>query len=57
MSTSNVMDFERLHEDIEAGVAKVPGRLTRQGRGYRRWLKEERKRAQQEELGLSLIHI
>lgn len=51
MSTNNVMDFERLHEDIEAGVAQVPGRLTRQGRGYRRWLKEERKRAQQEELG------
>ena len=31
MSTNNVMDFERLHEDIEAGVAQVPGRLTRQG--------------------------
>lgn len=36
MSTNNVMDFERLHEDIEAGVAQVPGRLTRQGRGDRK---------------------
>lgn len=47
---STVADFERLHDDIEAGVVARPSRLSKEGRGYRRWLKEERKRARLEEL-------
>ena len=47
---TTVTDFERLHNDIEAGVVERPSRLSKEGRGYSRWLKEERKRARLEEL-------
>lgn len=50
MSTEKVMDFERLQEDIDAGVTASPAWWTRDGRAWRRWLKEERRRARQDEL-------
>lgn len=50
MSTDTVMDFERLHNDIEAGLTTAPSRWTREGRAYRRWMKEERERAKLDEL-------
>lgn len=45
----NGMDFERLHVDIEAGVEEKPSRWSRQGRGYRRWLKSYEQRSNKEE--------
>jgi len=50
MSTETIRDFERLSKDIEAGVTDFPSRWTSEGRAYRRWLKEERKRQRQDEI-------
>ncbi|AHI22060.1 P-loop NTPase family protein [Corynebacterium vitaeruminis] len=46
--SQDMMDFERLHADIEAGIEEIPSRLSADGRAYRRWLKEL-KRAERDE--------
>ncbi|WP_115686497.1 ATP/GTP-binding protein [Corynebacterium senegalense] len=49
MSAQNATDFDRLHADIEAGVTTRPSWWSREGRQYRRWVKEERKRAREDD--------
>lgn len=48
MSVST-FDPERLHADIEAGLEEMPPLLSRTGRAYRKWLRDEQKRFKQEE--------
>lgn len=47
--SQDMMDFERLHADIEAGIEEVPSRFSAEGRAYRRWLKELKRAARDEQ--------